>query len=331
MNGAKVTNLPGRTPVPAVNVWVAVKHFAESPEQQRRLLDGTKLRPGKASKSDVRLADLIGVQKNLTDVIGEDWPLKLSPAIDPRLLGALEVAFRSARTYGDSLGVAAKYGHVRAPHFRFALKRTRAAAKFVFTKNVSMTEAAWHAACLSVAVAASALSRAVLGPRSRMLEFHFAWREPSYASLARGAFPGKVKFATKECALVAPASFCEFPSPFADAALFAGAIGELKRAAKPPQQRDHFLTNVTQFLEGYGEGRPNELELAGELGVSRRTLTRRLQRSGATFRGLLDEHLKRRAEELRRDGRHSQGAIAHMLGFEDPSSFSRACRRWFAD
>jgi AraC-like DNA-binding protein len=164
-----------------------------------------------------------------------------------------------------------------------------------------------------------------------MLEFHFPWREPSYASRARSAFPGTVKFGTKECAVVAPASLCSVPSPFADAALFAGAITDLRRASKPPHELDLLLMNVVQFFEGYGDGRPNELELMRELGVSRRTLTRRLHESGTTFRTLLDEHMKRRAEELRRDRRYSQGEIAHMLGFEDPSSFSRACRRWFVD
>jgi len=331
MEVTRVSSLTHSTPVPAVNVWVAVQHFAESPELQRRLLVGTKLRPGKVSGSDVRLVDLIGVQKNLTDVIGEDWPLRLAPVIDARMLGALEVAFRSARTFGDSLSITAKYAHVRAPHFRFSLKRTRTTAKLIFSKNTSTTEPAWRAACLSVTVGASVLSQAVLGPRARALEFHFSWREPAYASLARGAFPGAVKFATKECALVAPASFCDMPSPFADAALFAHAVAELKRASKPPRQLDLVLMNVMQFFAGYGEGRPTELELARELGVSRRTLARRLHESGTTFRSLLDDHLKRRADELRRDRRYSQGEIAHMLGFEDPSSFSRACRRWFAD
>jgi AraC-like DNA-binding protein len=331
MNEAKTTGPADRTPVPAVNVWVAVRYFAQSADLQRRLLAGTRLRPEKSPNADVRLADLIGVQKNLTDVIGEDWPLRLAPVIDSRMLGALEVAFRSARTFGDSLAVTAKYANVRAPQFRYGLKRTRTTTRLVFSKNASLAESAWRAACLSVTVAASALSKAVLGPRARMVEFQFPWREPSYASLARAAFPGTVKFAAKECALVAPSALCDIVSPFADAALFAGAVAELKRAAHPPQELDLLLMNVMQFFDGYGEGRPNELELTRALGVSRRTLARRLHESGTTFRALLDEHLKHRAEELRRDRRYSQGEIAHMLGFEDPSSFSRACRRWFSD
>lgn len=68
--------------------------------------------------------------------------------------------------------------------------------------------------------------------------------------------------------------------------------------------------------------------VAHELGTSNRTLQRRLQHEGATFQTVLDKT----REEL---GRHyltttqlSGAEISFLLGYEDPSSFSRAFHSW---
>jgi len=75
-------------------------------------------------------------------------------------------------------------------------------------------------------------------------------------------------------------------------------------------------------------GEPTAGRIAHRLGMSERTLRRALATEGASFRGLVDDVRRRHAEALlvRRD--HSLGEIALLLGFADPSAFSRAFRRW---
>jgi AraC-like DNA-binding protein len=41
--------------------------------------------------------------------------------------------------------------------------------------------------------------------------------------------------------------------------------------------------------------------------------------------------LKSRAANLLRHAKLSRDEIAERLGYRDPTSFSRACRRWFAE
>ena len=68
--------------------------------------------------------------------------------------------------------------------------------------------------------------------------------------------------------------------------------------------------------------------VARQIGLSERTLSRRLKAEGLTFGEILDD--------LRRDlaVRHLEerslpiSQIAWLLGFHGPSSFSHACRRW---
>lgn len=69
-------------------------------------------------------------------------------------------------------------------------------------------------------------------------------------------------------------------------------------------------------------------EVAGWLGLSERTLHRRLAREGQSFR-LLDEGVRQRlAEGLLRDTGLGLEYIAEQLGYAEAASFSRAFKRW---
>jgi AraC-like DNA-binding protein len=44
---------------------------------------------------------------------------------------------------------------------------------------------------------------------------------------------------------------------------------------------------------------------------------------------MLDAELKSRARAMIDEDKLSRSEMAEALGFDDPTSFSRACRRWF--
>ena len=69
--------------------------------------------------------------------------------------------------------------------------------------------------------------------------------------------------------------------------------------------------------------------MAATLRVSSRTLVRRLGDRSTSYRTLLDAHRRRRAVELLAQERLTVAEIAERLGYEAPTNFGRACRRWF--
>jgi AraC-like DNA-binding protein len=69
-------------------------------------------------------------------------------------------------------------------------------------------------------------------------------------------------------------------------------------------------------------------KVAGALGMSERSLHRRLRELGQSYQGMVDVFRREEAERLLLDGRVDMTAIAHRLGFADQSAFSRAFRRW---
>ena len=70
-------------------------------------------------------------------------------------------------------------------------------------------------------------------------------------------------------------------------------------------------------------------DMAQALHLSERTLKRRLQDEGVSYRVLLAEVRGRQANRLLEDETLSLTEIAERMGFSDLSSFSQAYKRWF--
>jgi AraC-like DNA-binding protein len=68
--------------------------------------------------------------------------------------------------------------------------------------------------------------------------------------------------------------------------------------------------------------------IAGQLGLSRQTLFRRLKAEGTTFEKVLDELRHRLALHYLGGRKVSANETAYLVGFSDPATFSRAFKRW---
>jgi AraC-like DNA-binding protein len=77
------------------------------------------------------------------------------------------------------------------------------------------------------------------------------------------------------------------------------------------------------------EGRCSRTAIARELNMHQRTLGRRLQSSGTTFKELLDETRSEHARQLLHDTTAPIARIAQSLGYKNPTVFTRAFRKWY--
>lgn len=84
----------------------------------------------------------------------------------------------------------------------------------------------------------------------------------------------------------------------------------------------------TRLLNTLPAGEIDEASVAKALHMSVRTLQRKLREEGLTFKGLVDDMRRELAIEYIRDARLSLGEVAYLLGFSEPSNFTRAFRRW---
>ena len=75
-------------------------------------------------------------------------------------------------------------------------------------------------------------------------------------------------------------------------------------------------------------GKAHASEIARKLGVSRRTLARRLASEGVTFAGIVQSLKSDLARRHLTDETLSISEIAWLLGYQDVSAFSHAFKRW---
>lgn len=77
------------------------------------------------------------------------------------------------------------------------------------------------------------------------------------------------------------------------------------------------------------EGTPLKKAVARAMGMSARSLFRRLAEAGTTFDALLDRTRRELAIELLADSTIAISKVATLLGYSEPSPFFRAFERWF--
>jgi AraC-like DNA-binding protein len=78
------------------------------------------------------------------------------------------------------------------------------------------------------------------------------------------------------------------------------------------------------------DGEPTRRTIASAMCLSERTLQRRLLGEASSYQALLDATRRELAERYLASRDVSLAEAACLLGFSGQTSFTRACRRWFA-
>ncbi len=318
-------------PAPAAYIRLMFRHFGTTQELRSRLLAGTDIDAERLAKpgAEVTLFSYLSFSENLSDIVGEDWPLQCLGVWGTPTQGALEVAARSAATIGDAVAILARFGHVRGPHLSLRFKRGKTTTTLTLADVSSSPERTARAMLETAFLSGKAMIIVLLDEGHDRIVYRFAWPAPRHADRLAAVLGGRVEFDRAQGEIVIPNDLCDRASPYADAGLYATAVAELEQAAGRIKTEDTLVLKVERLLKRRRTGRLTEDEAADELGLSRRTLVRRLADSGTSFRALLDANLKARAGQMLAARKLSRDDMAEALGFEDPTSFSRACRRWF--
>lgn len=125
-----------------------------------------------------------------------------------------------------------------------------------------------------------------------------------------------------------PLPLLRAPSAAADAKACLAAAEACRRMAAAVGEGE-FVQRVRHALLERLPRNPEVGELALDLGVSARTLVRRLAEVGASFSDLKDELRRTHAAWYLQHTELSMEAIASQLGYNDPTNFSRKFKDWY--
>lgn len=242
-------------------------------------------------------------------------------------LGVLGFAVAAAPTLADAIGVMMRYHKVLGAGIGMDVGTEGELSVVRLFKTIPLGEAyRFNHETWSVA-----LARSLAGLIERELpagQARFDYPAPSYADLYAPALGLPAVFGQEQAGLVFDRSILGEPLPSAAPAAFRQACAQCDAASARVVKQQDLPSHVRGLIAGGGDAPPPLDEVARRLGLSRRTLNRRLADYGTSFRLLFTAVKRDRAITLVRDSSVRFDEIADRLGFSDYSNFLKSFKRW---
>jgi len=83
-----------------------------------------------------------------------------------------------------------------------------------------------------------------------------------------------------------------------------------------------------KIAERLSRGEPSQTDIARQMGMSERTLQRRLAAEESTFHDLLEDARRTIACSYLADRKLAAYEVSFLLGYSEPATFFRAFKRW---
>jgi AraC-like DNA-binding protein len=244
-------------------------------------------------------------------------------------LDLVEYAFRTSATLADGLDRLAHYG--RLINDRLAVHVLREGPGVRFLIGVGDAQPL-HPQRTEFSIAlALRLAREAAALHLVPVEVLFAHTAPADSTEHREFFGAHIHFSSGVNGMVFSDNDGARKLQAADAAL--GAIIRL-RLDKAIEKLDRPADTSTAarvrrlLIDGMGQDQQSVTTIGRELGMSARTLSRRLGEEDTSFRDIQDEVRHQLAVALLADENKSIAEIAFFLGYAEPAPFHRSFKRW---
>jgi AraC-like DNA-binding protein len=175
----------------------------------------------------------------------------------------------------------------------------------------------------------AALLARFAGPAARLNCVLFNYPAPAHVAVYEAAFGCELRFNEPRVALVVDAALADRVQTLSQPAL-AEQLWQLseQQLIQLPRQRTIVDAVRNGLRVDWGDRPPRIAALARRLGLSERSLRRRLAELKVDYRSLVAERQREIASQMLRRQGVSVKEVAHGLGYYSPSAFHRAFKRW---
>ena len=153
---------------------------------------------------------------------------------------------------------------------------------------------------------------------------------PSYAALAEEMFRCELIYAAPWAGFSLPSGILDLPLKMADPVSFRDAEQICQRELEKLERNVSMSARVRRVMLEKQNGFPSLNVTARLFHMTPRTLHRRLQDEGTSFKDILEQVRHTLAVEHLKTGQLSIEEIAYTLGYTDMANFRRAFKRWEA-
>ena len=262
------------------------------------------------------------------DPDGLRLPLRIGASMRIDEYGAFGLAWKSAPDLRASFNRAERYARVLSSVEVYAVEPLESGAYYTLLKAGDGSRGMQLSNEASIS-AVHAISRqgSTATVRPEAVYFKHGPRGPIKTYEAHFGCP--VRFHAERDALQISEAVLSAPNRLGDETIVRFFDRHLEQALAGLADENGLDTQVKRAVaRSLSEGVPALPHIAAELGMSARTLQRRLSEGGHTFQTLVDAARRELAQQLLRDTAYGLAEIAFLTGFSEQSGFTRAFKRW---
>jgi len=257
-----------------------------------------------------------------------DLPLRVGASMRCEDYGAFGLAWKSALTLRGSCERAERYARVLTSVTSYEV---RAADEGIYMHLHRDGDRRLGLRLSNEATIASiaAISQEVSTAEFRPLQIFFRHKAPKSTVAHERHFGCPVWFGAEIDALLVPAAQMLRPNKLGDRSIstfFDSHLDdELSKYDDSASLERRVRMQVSQALSA---GVPKVSDIAACLGMSARTLQRRLSERGYSYQTLVDESRRELSRRLLEETEYPLAQVAFLTGFSEQSAFNRAFKRW---
>jgi len=255
-------------------------------------------------------------------------PLRAGAAMRCDDYGAFGLAWKSATDLRGSYERAERYARVLTSVSTYEIEKVDEGA-FMHLHRDGVRRLGLRLSNEATIASITSISREVSTKAFKPIAVFFKHPAPDSVTEHENYFGCPVHFESDKDALLISKETLQTPNKLGDVSI--SQFFETHLEAEVAKLEDESILNRhvrNQVSQSLSEGVPTLSDIARRLGMSGRTLQRRLSDEGYSYQTLVDESRRQLAKHLLQQTNFSLVEVAFMTGFSEQSAFTRAFKRW---
>ena len=273
-----------------------------------------------------RLADL-AFAKAAAHINDPAFALRAAECWHPSNLGTMGYAWLSSRTLHTGLKRLERFSRILGDRFSYHVTESPDGVRLTYDHGRGETAIGYSMSDFTLSILLD-MCRTNFGSKPKISELRLRRPKPADPRPWQDFFDCEIQFGATEDSFLIDREIADKPLPSANVPL-ANTFDAILTEQLSTLFRDDILSRSKAYLlRELTSGAPPANQVAMALGMSHRTLQRRLGDLGLTYQHVLNETRHELSRRYLDDPAKSVTEIAFLLGFSEQSAFTRAFGRW---
>ncbi len=310
--------------------WL-IRQLREAGIEESCLLEGIRVEDEwfGSEESFITYPDYTRLITNALDITGDDaLGLRLGQAVNLAMFGTFGYALMSSRTLGDAANIFLKYQELPGQLTKISKKQGDSEWIIQFEPLYQFEDRVLVYALEEVLSTTYYGMNFLVNQRIDLTEVRLTYPAPEQAGLYEEMFHCPIVFLASDNSMSLDSSFFSLPVFTANRSVFEYCTKFCDEMLEGLKKSDQFVDKIRNIIMSSVNRFVKVGEMAKELGISTRSLNRRLQERNTSYKKILNEVRSDLSKKYLENTNLSMDQIADLVGFSETTTFRKAFKLW---